>query len=169
MVKSYVKEHQVQYPFDARELKEGSKYAWQVQKIGDGIVLNKTEAWIFVTKTKSENKSLKYVALKPELDGSFYTAHDGKVFFKFSEEYKTQGQMKLNLIDSKSNPIEILAEKDLPGTKSKNQDPSPQLLKQAGDNRYELNLDEKKLKSGFYTLIIKNEKNESFYLKIFLP
>ncbi len=169
MVKNYLKEHQLQYPFDAKELKEGTRYAWQVQKIGDGVVLNKTEAWVFVTKTKPENKNLKYVALKPELDGSYYTAYNGVVFFKFLEEYKTQGQMKLNLLDSKSNSIQIDAEKDIPHEKSKNQVSNSQMLKQAGDNRYELNLDAKKLNSGFYTLIVKNEKNESFYLKIFLP
>ncbi len=167
MVKNYLREHQLQYPFDARELKEGNRYAWQVQKIGDGVVINKTEAWVFITKSKPENKSLKYVALKPELDGSFYTAYNGEVFFKFSEEYKTQGNMNLTLLDSKSNAIKIDANKDIPeGTKSKS---SANSLKSAGDNRYELNLDGEKLKSGFYTLVVKNEKNELFYLKIFLP
>ena len=50
MVKNYLKEHQVQYPYDAKELKEGKSYAWQVQKIGDGIVLNKSESWKFLRK-----------------------------------------------------------------------------------------------------------------------
>ena len=52
--------------------------------------------------------------------------------------------------------------------KTKNATPTTE-LKTSGDNRYELNLDAKKLNSGFYTLEVKNEKNESFYLKIFLP
>lgn len=167
MVKNYVKEHQVQYPYDAKELKDGTKYAWQVQKVGDGVVINKTEAWVFNTKAINELKSMKYVAVKSELDGSYYTAYNGKVFFKFSEEYKSQGQLKFTLLDSKSQQIEIEILKDKELTKGEKQDLTK--IKSAGDNRFEMDLDAKKLKSGLYTLVIKNEKNESFYLKIFLP
>ena len=166
MVKNYVKEHQVQYPYDAKELKDGTKYAWQVQKLSDGVVVNKTESWVFNTKTINELKSMKYVALKNQLDGSYYNAYDGKVYFKFSEEYKSQGQLKFNLTDVKSKIIDININQDK--EKTKNATPTTE-LKTSGDNRYELNLDAKKLNSGFYTLEVKNEKNESFYLKIFLP
>ncbi len=168
MVKNYLKEHQVQYPYDAKELNDGSKYAWQVQKMSDGVVVNKTESWVFNTKAVNELKSLKYVALKNQLDGSYYNAYDGKVYFKFSEEYKSQGQLKFNLTDAKSKQIDI----DIKQDKEKNKNGASLVtseLKASGDNRYELNLDAKKLNSGFYTLEIKNEKNESFYLKIFLP
>jgi len=166
MVKNYLKEHQQQYPYDARELKEGGKYAWQVQKISDGVIINKTEAWIFNMRKDPETKSLKYVALKSQLDGAFYTAYDGKVFFKFSEEYKTTGNLKFTLIDAKSKPVSIAIIQDKEKGKGAS---SFTKLKLAGDNRFELNLDAEKLTSGFYTLTVKNEKNESFYLKIFLP
>lgn len=169
MVKNYLKEHQLQYPYDASELKEGAKYAWQVQKMSDGVVINKTEAWIFNTPNVELRKSLKYVAVKPELDGSFYTAYNGEVFFKFSEEYKTQGNLKFTLTDSKSKPIEIAINPDKEKSKNKPEESNVTKMKLSGDNRYELNLDAKKLNSGFYTLTVKNEKNESFYLKIFLP
>jgi hypothetical protein len=168
MVKNYLKEHQLQYPYDAKELKPGAKYAWQVQKISDGVVINKTEAWMFNTRNTTDKKSLKYVAVKNILDGSFYTAYNGEVFFKFSEEYKTPGNLKFSLTDSRSTPIDITILKD-ELVKTESGEAGSSLLKQSGDNRYELNLDAKKLKSGFYTLTVKNEKNESFYLKIFLP
>lgn len=169
MIRNYLKEHQVQYPFDARELKEGNKYSWQVQKLGDGVVINKTEAWIFYTKNITEKKSLKYVAMKSEIDGSFYTAYNGKVYFKFSEEYKTQGNLKFSLLDAKSKSKSIDVDLDKEEYKKAKVDENSTKLKSSGDNRYEMNLDAKKLSSGFYTLIVKNEKNESFYLKIFLP
>lgn len=167
MIKNYLKEHLLQYPVDARELKEGGRYAWQVQKLSDGLVINKTEAWIFNIRRANELKSLRYVMLKNQLDGSYYVAYDGFVYFKFSEEYKSPGDLKFNLANAKSQPIEIEIRKD-EGTKNEIGS-SGSVLKQAGDNRYELSLNGKNLKSGFYTLEVKNEKNESFYLKIFLP
>ena len=162
MVKSYLKEHQLQYPFDAKELKEGTKYAWQVQKVSDGVVINKTEAWTFITKRMNEGKSLKYVMLKNQLDGSYYVANDGYVYFKFSEEYKSEGQLKFSLANDKSQPVEVDIKRD-GGSSDKVS------LKNTGDNLFELSINSKKNKSGFYTLEVKNEKNESFYLKIFLP
>ena len=166
MVKSNLRDHQLQYPYDAKELKEGGKYAWQVQKLSDGVIINKTEAWVFNLRMLNLQKSLKYVAVKRELDGSFYNAHDGLVYFMFSEEYHTLGQLKFNLTNDKSQPVNVDIIKD--GTK-KNGVSNGSELKMTGDNLYELNMNGKKLNTGFYTLEIKNEKNESFYLKIFLP
>lgn len=169
MVKNYVKEHQVQYPYDARELKDGGKYAWQVQKISDGVIVSKTEAWIFNTRDVASTKSLKYVALKQQLDGAYYTAYDGKVFFKFAEEYKTAGKLNFILTDAKSKAIEIKIAQDREASKGSVASANSTQIKSTGDNRYELNLDGQHLTSGFYTLTVKNEKNESFFLKIFLP
>lgn len=168
MVKSYLKEHQLQYPYDARELKDGGRYAWQVQKISDGVVINKTEAWLFNTTVPDETKGLKYAALKRELDGSFYTAYDGVAYFRFSEEYRTAGQLEFSLRDARSQLVKVKVNKDAASEQNDNTSAVPQ-LKIAGDNRYLLNLNSGKLNSGFYTLEIKNEKNESFYLKILLP
>lgn len=169
MVKTTLKEHQLQYPYDARELKPGCKYAWQVQKLTDGIVINKTEAWMFNVRAQLEVKSVKYVALKNKLDGSFYNALDGFVYFKFSEEYKSPGQLNYTLTDNKSRVIDIEIKKDKNTIKNECPSTAAVEMKAQGDNRYELNLNGKKLAVGFYTLEIKNEKNESFYLKIFLP
>ncbi len=164
MVKSYLKEHQVQYPYDAKELLEGKSYAWQVQKIGDGIVLNKSESWKFNLRVRPEIIILKYVALKKQLDGAFYQANDGKVYFKFSEEYRNNGDLKFILTNSKLKTINIEIVKDI---KEKGSKDVVVKLKQLGDNRFDLDLNS--LKSDFYTLEVKNEKKETFYLKIFLP
>ena len=164
MVKNYLSEHQLLYPFDAKELKEGTKYAWQVQKSGDGVVINKTEAWTFVIRQAGELKSVKYVGLKNQLDGSYYIATEGLIYFKFSEEYKTPGDLKFILTNDKSQAVEVEIKRD----EGKNENPTT-TLKNTGTNLYELNLNSKKNKSGFYTLQARNEKNESFYLKIFLP
>jgi hypothetical protein len=170
MIKNYLKEHQLTYPYDAKELQEGQKYAWQVQKIGDGVVINKTEAWTFNLRISMTAKSLKYVALKTENNGDYYTAYNGEVFFKFNEDYKTGGNLKFKLFNHKSENIQIEIDHDADQDRSKDKTSrQPAQLKYPGDNRFELDLDAGKLKSGFYTLEVQNEKKEKYYLKIFLP
>lgn len=168
MVKNYLQEHQLQYPVDARELKEGKRYAWQVQKMGDGVVINKTEAWTFNLRKENELKSTKYVVPKRKPDGSFYNAHDGMVYFMFSEEYKTSGHLKFTLKNSRLKPIEVTVRQDDKNGAGGVNDVSL-VLKVTGTNLYELDMNSRKLESGFYTLEITNEKNELFYLRIFLP
>jgi hypothetical protein len=165
MVKNYLKEHQLQYPFDAKELKEGGRYAWQVQKISDGIIVNKTEVWTFYTRAPEETRTQRYVAMKRELDGSYCTAYNGIVYFKFSEEYRTPGELKYKLSNAKSQAVEVQIKKE-EGVSEKESSPA---IKSTGTNRFELNMNAKQLPSGFYTLEVRNEKNELFYLKIFLP
>lgn len=170
MIKNYLKEHQLTYPYDAKELKEGQKYAWQVQKIGDGVVINKTEAWVFNLRSNTNSKSLKYVALKTEINSDYYTAYSGEVFFKFNEDYRTGGNLKFKLYNHKSENIHIEIDHDSEQDRSKNKASNqPAQLKYPGDNRFELDLYAGKLKSGFYTLEVQNEKKEKYYLKIFLP
>ncbi|MES2593674.1 MAG: hypothetical protein V4608_17455 [Bacteroidota bacterium] len=43
MVKDYLTSHSLHYPVDAKPLEEEKRYAWQVQKLVNGVVLNKTE------------------------------------------------------------------------------------------------------------------------------
>jgi len=176
MVKNYVTEHQLQYPFDARELKEGGHYAWQIQKISDGVVVNKTEAWVFNLRNRPDSKSEKYVALRTQTDGAYYTAYDGKVYFKFSEDYRSQGNLNVILSDAKGTQIPVTVaqdkEKQKDKEKAKETAPNPATatsMKRTGDNRYELDLDAQNLNSGFYLLEVRNEKNQAFYLKLFLP
>lgn len=168
MAKNYVTTHSLQYPYDAKELKAGNHYAWQVQKMANGVITNKTEAWEFVLRKKPEETAIKYVALKHELDGAFYTAYNHKAYFKFSEEYKTDGTLKFSLLDEKHQPVSVDIVLDKEKTnKSKTDITNQPKLKYSGDNRYDLDLNT--LNSGYYTLEVRNEKKESFYLKIFLP
>ncbi|MES2680887.1 MAG: hypothetical protein V4635_13430 [Bacteroidota bacterium] len=163
MVKNYLLDHQLQYPYDAKELKPNSKYAWQVQKLSDGVVINKTEAWVFHTRKPTETKEVKYVSMKRHSDGSYYQAVNGLVYFKFSEEYKTGGALKFNLTNDKQELVEINIFKDTPRKQT-----NGTVLKIQGDNLCELDMTNDNLTPGFYLLQIENEKKEFFFLKILL-
>lgn len=165
MVKTYLTMHSLQYPYDAKELIEGRQYAWQVQKLSNGIITNKTEAWEFVLRIKPEEKEIKYVALKQSVDAGYYIAYNGKIYFKFYEDYNSSGSITAFIKDDKGKetPIKITKDDDSNATIQETK------IKVMGDNRFILDLNNSNYKSGNYLMIIKNEKKETFYLKFNLP
>lgn len=162
LLKNFLTTHNLQYPYDAPELKKGVSYAWQVQKITNGIIINKTEAWTFILRKKPEEKELKYVSLKQSMDANFYTTYTGKVYFKFNEEYTTPGIITAFIIADSGEEIALKIVKDDEAAKTG----SGSQIKAIGDNRFILDLDKEKLKPGFYTMKIRNEKKEVYYLKL---
>jgi len=165
MLKNYLTTHSIQYPYDAKELVEGKKYAWQVQKMSNGIVTNKTEAWEFIMRIKPQEKEIKYVALKQTVDATYYTAYNGKIYFKFIEEYHSKGNITAHIKGDKGEEITIKISKD----EENKADHDETKIKTIGDNRFVLDLNKSNLKHGNYLLIVKNEKREVFYLKFNLP
>jgi len=156
-MKNYLSSHQVQYPIDAKELQTGKEYAWQVQKISGGTIVNKTEAWQFRLKPPVIIKDNKYALMKNELDGSYYTIENNKLFFSMQERYFTSGKLNCKILNDQKKEIETT-----PSNEAYKKELS---YKTNGDNRYMINTDELGLKKGFYVLEITNEKDQKFYLK----
>lgn len=157
-LKNYVNRHQVQYPFDAKNLEAGKRYGWQVQKISNGNVINKTEAWEFVIDEKVDPKDHMYVTLKRKLDGSYYRVQNDKIFFRFDERYKSQN-VNCKIYNDKREEITP----ELSNIKDKKLN-----TKVSGYNAYELDLIDYNLKKGFYTLEVINVKKEKFQLKFYV-
>jgi len=157
-MKNYLTSHQVQYPIDAKELQPGKEYAWQVQKISNGTIVNKTEAWQFRLKPPVIIKDNKYALMKEELDGSYYTVENSKLFFSIQERYFSSGKLNCRILNDQKKEIEPPA----PLNESNKKELA---YKSNGDNRYMINTDELGLKKGFYTLEVTNEKKQKFYLK----
>ncbi|MFL5763542.1 MAG: hypothetical protein ACJ77K_06325 [Bacteroidia bacterium] len=162
MMKNYLTTHNLQYPYDAKELVEGGHYAWQVQKTANGVVTNKTEAWEFYERKKPEEIELKYVALKSTVDANFYIT-TGKIYFKFSEEYNSKGEVLALITSDDGKKLPVTIQKDQKESTSTGSN-----IKKTGDNRFILDLDKDKIKPGFYTMQIMNEKKEVYYLKFHL-
>lgn len=155
-IRNYLTSHELLYPADAKILQVGHRYGWQVQKMSNDIVINKSEAWEFTlaaNKTVTENQ---YAVLQKTLDAGYYTAINNSVFFRFNEEYSA-GTVSCIIYDSKRQPVKPKVESE--GiSKAYN-------VKQNGQNRYEINLDKLNMSSGYYTLQVKTEKGETFMLK----
>jgi hypothetical protein len=160
MMKDYVNVHNLQYPYEAKPLEKGKRYAWQVAKLGNGTVLNITETWEFKIEGVDPKTNASYTSLRKELDGGFYTPQNNKLFFKFEEEY-TGGIVSCIIFNEQRQSLHAKAinqgeKKDQPNYKSR------------GVNEYEIDLDDYAIPKGFYTLEVKNSKNELFLLKFYV-
>ncbi len=156
-MKNNLTAHQVQYPIDAKELQTGKRYAWQVQKISNGTIINKTEAWEFKIKAPDPVKENKYAVMKKVLDGTLYMAEGNKIFFRFDENY---GLKKLH--------YKILNEKQeaISAQQSSDKDDRVKIKDvKAGYNKFVIDLNEYKIPAGIYTLEVTNEKKEVYKLK----
>lgn len=154
-MKNLLQTHQVQYPIDAKELKPGNRYAWQVQKMNNGAIVNKTEAWEFKVKAPAQVKENKYAVMKKTLDGTMYLASGNKIFFRFDENY-TGNKMRYKILNEKQEVVS-LAKDDEENIKMESVNP--------GYNTYVIDLNSYKMPGGIYTLEIANEKKEVYKLK----
>jgi hypothetical protein len=160
--KSYVSSHQVQHPFDLKELEQGKRYGWQIQKFSNGMMVQKSEAWEFVIASDITPKDIMYAVMKKTVDGGFYTAKNNRVFFQFNESY-ILNPTKCVITDERGKTYSpnIYAV-------TKSGDYIKVDEKQSGNNRFVIQLAELGLKKGYYTLSVKNSKGETYYLKFYV-
>jgi len=158
---NFLNTHSIPYPQDAKMLEQGKNYAWQVQKISNNLIVNKTDVWQFSIAKPEPKESQKYAVLKDKHESGFYTCTNEILYFRFEEEYygtKIWYQLK----DDMGQVINLAVETD------KDRGASDMLEKSTGINYYQLDIEKYHLKKGFYNLTVKNEKNQKFYLKFFV-
>lgn len=156
-MKNFLGTHQVQYPVDAKELVPGKKYAWQVQKISNGAIANKTEAWEFKIKAPDPIKENKYATVKKVLDGTVYKAEGNKIFFRFDEGY-TGTKLQYRILNDKQEPISAQQSEEKTGEVKFDEVKS-------GYNTFTIDLNDYKIPSGVYSLEVINDKKEIYKLK----
>lgn len=160
MMKDYVTTHNLQYPYEAKPLVKGKRYAWQVTRIGNGTVLNKTETWEFKIGGVELKQEGSYCVVRKELDGSFYKPENNILFFRFDEEYNG-GLVSCRIYNDRNEPVQA---------KAINQTERKELTnyKGHGINQYEIDLEDYNVSKGYHVLEVKNAKNESFLLKFYI-
>jgi len=165
LIMHQVLRHDVPFPSDAPALKEGQRYAWQVQRIaagGQGVVAQ-SEVWQFVVRAQLLPVVTKYAIVRPQVDAGYYTAANHIIYFRFQEEY-TGGTITCKVVDASQNEMKPVVSND----NKKVSDAEGITYKSNGDNRFELDLQALQLKAGFYTLEVVNAKKEKFYLKFYV-
>lgn len=132
---------------------------------GRGTVAGSANA-IFVSNiayltTAVAKNNFPCAVLKKKLDGGYYQAINGRLFFRFDEEYAESGDLLFNIYDDEHNLVSTTSM--LPSALQ------PQVV--YGDNRYHLNTvgcditPSGALANGFYVLEVINDKNEKWYLR----
>lgn len=157
-IKNNLTRHQVQYPLDAKTLEYGKRYAWQVQKMANGNIISTTEAWEFSLPKKEIPKDYKYVNVKSKLDGAVYNVVNDRIYFKYDERY-VSSNLICKIISDKREEIKPEVE---------DVETNEEGLKHVGNNKYELDLKPYKLKKGYYTLEIRDEKKNKYLLKFLI-
>ena len=148
---------QLFYPYDAPELKQGIWYGWQVQKISDQVVVDKSEARKFILPLKIETQQ--YYKMKFKNDGIDYVVEDGTIRFEFTETY-AENALKYYLYNAKD---ELMDAKIALGL-ADDDDPSRLPLKRTGSNYYEIELG-KYVLPEHYTLVVIDGKKQRYEMK----
>ena len=147
--------NQLFYPFDAPELEEGHRYGWQLQKITNNVLVDKSEAWEFIIPIDRIPKP-QYYKMKAKNDGSNYVAVDGKLYFEFIEKYN-ENNLRFYVYDDLGEMMDV--ELSLEPLDPENPD-RLQVLHQ-GRNFYKINLGNT-IKAGNYQLVVYNAKNQKY-------
>jgi hypothetical protein len=156
--KNYLNAHQVPYPQDAHGLEPGKRYGWHVQKISNGNVVARTEAWEFSIAKTVDNSKKVHVVIKKTLDGSVYMPQNDIIYFRFDERYVST-QLVCKIYNEKRELLIPTIENEQNNTEN---------VKALGMNTFELDLNTYKLKKGYYILEVFNEKNEKYQLKFYV-
>ncbi len=152
--------HQVSYPPAARKLQPEQRYAWRVEKISGGQVINQTDAWEFTLEGPSPQDDIRFADLQRDLDGSFYETVNDRIYFRFDEKYQ-KGEVQLRILNERRQELQ-------PSVKNLRLEDQLNALA-GGYNQFELDLSGFGLSSGFYYLEVFNRKQEAYRLRFFVP
>ncbi len=147
----------VPYPPGIDDLQRGHCYAWQVERLVDGRVADRSDPWGFCVRERKEPVHNKYVHLDRIQSGVIYEALDEKIFFRYDEPYASK-QLYVRVRGVGGRHFEPRAEVGgAAGTRTG--------LRSIGVNLYEVDLQPYGLKPGVYDLIVHDEKSRVRSLK----
>lgn len=156
LFKDYIKTHNIPYPSDAPGLVPLKRYAWEVQKISNGVIVDKSEAWEFSLQPPPPPKTHQFYLLSNQPQG-YGEAIDNMLYFSFAEQY-SGGLPECIIYDAKGKILK-------PRIKNESNKSEKSVdTRKLGDNRFAVDLTELHLKKGFYTLESINAKREKLTL-----
>lgn len=152
----HVKERTLPYPAGMADLEPGKCYAWQVEQLDGARVVDRSDAWGFCVRKHREPVPNKYVHIGHTEPGSVYEASDGRIYFRYDEAYASK-KLDCTIKDERNRQIN-------PEVNTDGQDVAPG-TRSVGVNVYELDLSPYNLRSGYYELVVRDEKLRSYSLK----
>lgn len=92
------------YPYDAPELEKGKRYAWQVQRIQNKILIDKSEAWWFIIPLEPI-VPIQYYKITSKHDGQLYQTIDNKIHIEYYEAY-SQKALNYYVLNEKGERVQ---------------------------------------------------------------
>lgn len=144
----------IPYPAGLPDLERGKCYAWQVEVVDGNRVKDRSEPWGFCVSKNDPVEPLKYVKIKDLAPGSIYHVVDGKIYFRYDEQYAST-TLTCQIFDRSgvSRIASPVSEEERQSTPNRSGTP-----RSVGVNLYELDITSSQLKPGIYTLVISDEK-----------
>jgi hypothetical protein len=150
--------HQSFYSSASKKLKEGGKYAWQVQRVYNGKIIQTSEVWHFVMQEPKEEKDLKYVNLKKGVHPQIIDVYS-RLYLRFDEAY-SNGGLSYSILDSNGKLCQIPMNKDMEALQTGSE------LISVGFNAFEIDLLKYNLQPGVYKVKIDGQKKQAYELQI---
>jgi hypothetical protein len=145
------------YPYDAPILKAGKHYGWQIHKIVNQVIVDRSEAYEFIIPLDIVPSS-QYYKMKVKSDGNIYLADKTKLKFEFVENHQAN-ELKFSVFDEKNKEISGRIGRD----KEEQRKNLPE-LKHIGSNFYEVELGAA-AKPGIYKLVVVDALKKKYELK----
>jgi hypothetical protein len=145
----------VPFPPAVPSLEPGARYAWQVERSLNGVVVDRTDPWLFSVHKPNVPAENKYVNLTTIQPGSVYEALGERIFFRYDEAYSGT-KLSCLIFDEHGQRMEAQTASESDGATD---------VKGTGINLYETDLQPYHLKKGYYRLVVADEKNRSYSLK----
>jgi len=162
MTKNNLLTHNLQYPYEARPLKEGASYAWLVQKVSNGVIVAKTDVWKFtVCDNRAPGIDPEIISLRTNIDGSYYIIKNNILQFKV-EESTIEGAINCKIYTSARSVKQSFVVKNLSHQNADN-------TKKMGYNEYEIDLTSLNLVTGFHTLEVAEAAGKLYLIKFYVP
>jgi len=156
-VQQGVTERTVAFPPGVADLERGRCYAWQVERVADGRVLDRSEPWGFCVRAKVDPKPEKYIRLDRLQPGIVYNAVDGRLYFRYDKPYASEALQAVVTTDHRER-IAVQIQRE---TKA---DPAVGSAS-AGVGLYALDLQGTDVRPGYHELTITDPQGGRYALK----
>jgi hypothetical protein len=147
---------QLFYPYDAPELEDGKRYGWQIQRITNGVLADKSEAFEFILPLP-EPPLAQYYRMKFKPDGAIWNTFNGRFCFTLDNPYQ-ENQLKYLVYDSQNQLVNTVLHLD---------DQQKELsvpIKKVGTNYYEIAFSGS-LPPGIYRIVVMDPKKQRYEAK----
>lgn len=156
-----VTDRTVPFPPGLAELVRGKCYAWQVERILEARVVDRSEPWGFCIRENKDPVPEKYILLDRLQPGAVYTAVDGRLYFRYDKPYPSEG-LKAIVRSGGLQGIPVPVERDAPKAEG-------ETVKSPGVGLYMLDLQRTDVRPGYHELTITDPKGGQYTLVFNYP